>query len=1329
MRIVLDCQSLQSDSRKRGIGRYTRCVLHALRPYTEQHDFILLFNARLARVLDEALSEVSQLLPQARPIVFELPAPTAGFDPANDTRRELAELIREHFIAELRPDVVHVFSLFEGFVDNVVTSIGRLPASYPVSSTFFDLIPLLNPEEYLDDNPQFRSYYLEQLDQMTQSQRLLAISAFSATEAAENLKYPLSNIVEAPLGPMQEHTLDTYSDEEGAGHLNALNLEPGFVLYVGGSDRRKNLPRLVEAWSQLPANLQVAHPLVMAGSMPEGDIAHLKALAQPSAHPAQFHLLGQVSDAQLRALYRGCRVLAFPSWHEGFGLPALEAMVEGVAVIAANTSSLPEVVGLDEALFNPFDVGDIKDHLQRALTDKDFRERLIKHGLAHSRLFSWPRTASATLACWEAMQKEGAQPLSEETWPSSWQDWVEGYESRLDDFLDLIAARLQLDSKVSRRFKNTSDDTGLLLDVARVVEINERTVFNVVSAEYPSTTPWRIEGPFDSSYSLALVNREFAQGLVSCGIEVALHSKEGSGDFEPDAHFLEQYPELEVLRSRAAEIPPNHAAVLSRNLYPPNVTNMQGRVNALHCWAWEESALPREWVADFNAHLSGMTVTSNFVRKALLDNGVRVPVVVTGNGVDHWQRVQPDDAFQVPEALKQFVYLHVSSCFPRKGIDSLIEAYGQAFTNDDDVSLLIKTFPNPHNRVHELLASARTKYANYPHVVVVEADLSPEQLKALMKSGDALVAPSRGEGFGLPLAEAMLMDIPVITTAYGGQMDFCSEETAWCVDFEFARAYTHFAMPNSVWAEPKVASLVEQLVAVKCALPEARLAKCAAAQALLLEKYTWQKVARRASDAALGWQTGRNKSRINQPERRLAWVSTWGTRCGIARYSENLLAHCSWPLRVFAPEISHDAEVPVETEALSRGVCKRCWRDDGADDLARLSVGIDGLTATAVVIQFNYGFFSFAALTAFIEEQKSRGRAVVVMLHATEDPPQMPERQLRHLVPALALCDRVLVHGVADLNNLKRLGLISNTAIIPHGILDWAPARDRRANALTPASSKQMSSGISSDIPSRLGERPSGNDAAVSLPPAEVNQAVVRRPTLSFSDVGDKGDESSAILEIASFGFFLPHKGLSELVEAMSLLKHQGLACRLLMLNAQYPSEVSERALAGVRARIKQLDLESVVTVDTGFYSDQQCLERLSAVDLVVFPYQQTGESSSAAVRQALASGSPVALTPLNTFQDVHAAAYLLPGCEPRELADGLVPWIRALENRVMYSEQHRAAAVEAEHNVALTDCNTAVIAAGACHELRRPSQAWLEEHAHWRIMHNLEGLLGQLSC
>ncbi|MBT5006460.1 MAG: glycosyltransferase, partial [Halieaceae bacterium] len=739
---------------------------------------------------------------------------------------------------------------------------------------------------------------------------------------------------------------------------------------------------------------------------------------------------------------------------------------------------------------------------------------------------------------------------------SSWQEWSGGYKRRLDEFLDVIAERLQRDSRSSLKIKNTPDDTALLLDVARVLEINERTVSGLIAAEYPSATPWCIEGPFDSSYSLALVNREFAQGLMACGIEVALHSKEGSGDFEPNAKFLEQHPVVAALHGKAAEILPAHSAVLSRNLFPPDVTKMQGRINALHCWAWEESVLPQEWVADFNAHLSGMTVTSSFVRKTLLDNGVRIPVEVTGNGVDHWQRVRPDETYQVPEALKRFVYLHVSSCFPRKGIDILLEAYGQAFTANDEVSLLIKTFPNPHNRIHELLASARFKHPNYPHVVVVEADLSAEQLKALMECGDALVAPSRGEGFGLPLAEAMLMDIPVITTAYGGQMDFCSEKTAWCVDFEFARAYTHFALPNSVWAEPKMASLVEQLLTLKAATPESRSAKCEAAKVLLLEKYPWRKVARRASDAALRWQAGCNNQGLNQPAQRLAWVSTWGTRCGIARYSENLLAHCSWPLRVFSPDITDGAEVPVETEALQRGVCLRCWRDDGADDLLRLAAGIDDFAATAVVIQFNYGFFDFLALAKLIEQQKAQGRAVVVMLHATEDPPQIPERQLKGLAPALRLCDRVLVHGVADLNNLKRLGLISNTAIVPHGILDWPPARDRRARVLTPVESKPIGTDVGCDSQRHRSEGQRGNEAAGSLLATEAKQHVVRTQTPSSTDGNSAGADSTAMLEIASFGFFLPHKGLSELIEAVAILKQRGLACRLLMLNAQYPAEI-----------------------------------------------------------------------------------------------------------------------------------------------------------------------------
>jgi hypothetical protein len=176
----------------------------------------------------------------------------------------------------------------------------------------------------------------------------------------------------------------------------------------------------------------------------------------------------------------------------------------------------------------------------------------------------------------------------------------------------------------------------LLRDIARALEINERVIFKTRACEFVNISPWRVEGPFDSSYSLALVNREFASALDACGVNVALHSTEGHGDFEANARFLDAHPNLAALHQKTAEIAPTHAAVLSRNLYPPRVADMQGKVNSLHCWGWEESAVPAQWVADFNAHLTGITTMSQFVSKVLIDAGVTVPVAVAGIGVDHW---------------------------------------------------------------------------------------------------------------------------------------------------------------------------------------------------------------------------------------------------------------------------------------------------------------------------------------------------------------------------------------------------------------------------------------------------------------------------------------------------------------------------------------------------------------------------------------------------------------------------------------------------------------------------------------------------------------------
>ena len=138
--------------------------------------------------------------------------------------------------------------------------------------------------------------------------------------------------------------------------------------------------------------------------------------------------------------------------------------------------------------------------------------------------------------------------------------------------------------------------------------------------------------------------------------------------------------------------------------------------------------------------------------------------------------IAPDVSYRIEG--KSFRFLHVSSCFPRKGADILLKAYGQAFTRRDDVTLVIKTFQNPHNEIHRWLAEARAETEEFPEVLIIEDDLTDAQLKSVYEQCQTMVAPSRAEGFGLPMAEAMLSGLAVITTGWSGQLDFCNEKTA-----------------------------------------------------------------------------------------------------------------------------------------------------------------------------------------------------------------------------------------------------------------------------------------------------------------------------------------------------------------------------------------------------------------------------------------------------------------------------------------------------------------------------------------------------------------------
>ncbi len=136
--------------------------------------------------------------------------------------------------------------------------------------------------------------------------------------------------------------------------------------------------------------------LVLAG-VDRGVGDGLCAIAAEADAPDAVVLLGQVSDERLQALYQGAAALVYPSLYEGFGLPVLEAMAVGTPVIASRAASMPEVLGDAGMLLDPLDAGAWADAVVKVVNDEHVRERMRHAGLARAAMFTWERTARATL--------------------------------------------------------------------------------------------------------------------------------------------------------------------------------------------------------------------------------------------------------------------------------------------------------------------------------------------------------------------------------------------------------------------------------------------------------------------------------------------------------------------------------------------------------------------------------------------------------------------------------------------------------------------------------------------------------------------------------------------------------------------------------------------------------------------------------------------------------------------------------------------------------------------------------------------------------------------
>ncbi|MBI4263337.1 MAG: glycosyltransferase family 4 protein [Acidobacteria bacterium] len=342
-----------------GIGRYTRCLVH-----------------QLAARRPAGLALQLLISGQHRPTDLDLPSTDgievvvsrAGWMVAGEEERWLP-------VETEGADLVHSLT-------------GHwLPERGASVATLHDLIPVVRPRLV---SLEARRVGRQIAAALPRASHVIAVSHATAQEARRVLgpRLPPTSVVYEAAAPV------FHSDTPVASALWHHRLPTrGYILAVSALNPHKNLARLVAAYSEA----RVAAPLLIVGALREATADVERTIAHHQLI-GRVRLMGRVTDEELAALYANCHLFVYPSLHEGFGLPLVEAMACGAPVIASRSSSIPEVAGGAALLVDPRRTASLASALRRVDHDPVLRQDLRLRARARARSFSWTRAADATLA-------------------------------------------------------------------------------------------------------------------------------------------------------------------------------------------------------------------------------------------------------------------------------------------------------------------------------------------------------------------------------------------------------------------------------------------------------------------------------------------------------------------------------------------------------------------------------------------------------------------------------------------------------------------------------------------------------------------------------------------------------------------------------------------------------------------------------------------------------------------------------------------------------------------------------------------------------------------